>query len=84
MPSDLIYEQERLRLHLQEALAEAIERSGQTRAQVSAAAGYAHRSGITNALSTGRNLTIDRVAAIAHACGFRVTVGLEALEAPHG
>lgn len=72
------YEEERLRLHVQEALAEAIERSGLARAEV---ARRIHRlpSAVTQALSTGRNLTLDRAAAIAWGAGYRLVVTLEPL-----
>jgi hypothetical protein len=76
---DRMHEQERLLLHVQEAMAEAIERSGRTRAEVATRAGYRWRSAITNYLIRD-NLTLRTVATVAHAAGFRLVVKLEKLE----
>lgn len=67
----IIYEQERLLLHCQEAIASAIERGGMKRSEVAAELGK-HKSFITQALSSGRNLTISSLASLLWAAGFRL------------
>ncbi len=75
-----IYEQERLLLWMQEALAQAVADSGMKRNAVARAAGVV-KSCITTALNSGSNLTLRTAASIAFATGHRLTVGLEKL--PH-
>lgn len=74
-----IYEEERLILYTQEALAKAIAASGLRRSDVARAMGVS-RAAITQALNDGScNLTLARVAAIAHAAGYRIVPTLEKL-----
>ncbi len=74
MAAELGYEKERLLLHLQEALAEAIARSGLSRAEIASRL-TKDRAFVTRALA-GSNLTLGTVAALAWAAGFRVEVKL--------
>lgn len=67
----LEYEQERLLLATQECLARAIEASGLSQAEVARRIGH-DRSFVTNALSTGRNLTLRTIAALAWATEHRI------------
>jgi hypothetical protein len=77
-----IYEEERLLLRVQEALADAIERSQMTRAEVAARLGK-NRSFVTQALSSGRNLTLASLSALAWATGHRIEPQLARLSG-HG
>jgi len=63
-------------MHAQEALAEAIERGGTTRARVARLCDL-QRSNITRFLSSGQNLTLRSLAALLWACGFRLRLSLE-------
>jgi DNA-binding phage protein len=65
------YERERLLLYCQEALADAIQRSGLKRSEIAARLGK-NRTFVTQALSSGRNLTLASLADIAWAAGFRI------------
>jgi DNA-binding phage protein len=76
--NERIYEEERLLLHCQEAIAAAIEQSQMTRTQVAKRLGK-NRSFITQALSSGRNLTLHSLAALAWATGHRVQPSLQSL-----
>jgi hypothetical protein len=69
--TSMIYEQERLLLHCQEAVADAIERSGLKRRQIAEELGK-NKSFVTQALSSGRNLTISSLAALMWSAGFRI------------
>jgi len=71
----LLYEQERLILVCQEAVARAMEESGVSQAEVARRIGR-NRSFITHALSTGRNLTLKTLAALLWATGMRLEVEL--------
>jgi transcriptional regulator with XRE-family HTH domain len=75
-----IYEQERLLLHMQERLAEAIERSGMKRAEVARRLGV-NRAFVTQILSRGRGLTVKTIASVLHATGYRLVLKLERLAA---
>ena len=75
---DRIYEEERLLLHIQEAIAQAIEASGLTRTQVAERLGK-NRSFVTQAHSSGRNLTIASIAGLTWAAGFRLQPQIDAL-----
>ena|SRR5438046_181317 len=75
-----IYEEERLLLHVQEALAEAIHNSGVSQSEIAKRLGK-NRSFVTQALSAGRNLTIASIAALAWAAGHRIRPTLEPLVA---
>lgn len=76
MTRDRIYEEERLLLHAQEALAEALERGGTTRAKVATLC-ETGPSYLTRVLSSGQNLTLRSLAALAWACGYRLRLSLE-------
>lgn len=67
----IIYEQERLLLHCQEAVADAINRSGLKRRQIAEELGK-NKSFVTQALSSGRNLTISSLASLMWSAGFRI------------
>jgi hypothetical protein len=69
-----IYEEERLLLAMQEVAAEAIECSGRMRRTIARAIGVSPPS-LSQAFSRGAS--IERLAAIAWAAGYRITVGLE-------
>lgn len=76
--SDRIYEEERLLLYIQEAISKSIEASGLTRSQIAERLGR-NRSFVTQALSSGRNLTIASMAGLAWAAGFRLRPQMDAL-----
>lgn len=82
-PPRRIYEEERLLLLVQEALAEAIEKSGLGRSQIALRLGK-NRSFVTQALSSGRNLTLASIAALAWAAGYRLRVTVSPLNEPEG
>lgn len=67
----MIYEEERLLLHCQEAIADAIERRGMQRRAIAAQIGK-NKSFVTQALSSGRNLTLTSLASLLWAAGFRL------------
>lgn len=67
----MIYEQERLLLHCQEAIADAIERCGLKRREIAEVLGK-NKSFVTQALSSGRNLTISSLASLMWSAGFRI------------
>lgn len=67
----VLFEEERLLLACQEAIAAAIERSGLTRSEVARKLGI-NRSFITRALSSGHGLTIRSLARISWAAGHRI------------
>lgn len=73
-----LYEEERLILWATEAVAEAMARSGFTRAQLAEALGTS-RPNVTQLLSGSRNMTLRTLAAVAHACGARADIRLEPL-----
>ncbi len=75
-----VYEEERLLLYVQEAIADAIQESGLSRTEIAVRLGK-HRSFVTQALSSGRNLTLGSIAGLAWAAGFRIQPKLEALAA---
>lgn len=73
-----VYEQERLLLHVQEAISLAVASSGMTKSQIAAAAGYSMSTSICNALKAD-GLTLHRISRLLHGAGYRLTVGLEKL-----
>ena len=73
------YEEERLILWTAEVIAEAMAEAGLTRAAVAEALGTS-RANVTQLLSGSRNMTLRSLAALAHACGKRAEVRIEA---PH-
>jgi hypothetical protein len=73
-----IYEEERLLLYIQEAIAKAIDASGLTRTQIAERLDK-NRSFVTQALSSGRNLTIASIAGLTWAAGFRLQPQLDSL-----
>lgn len=75
-----IYEEERLILYTQEALAKAMDRSDLRRSDIALAMGV-NRAALTHELNDGSNMTLTRVAAIAHAAGYRIVPKLEKLVA---
>ena len=76
---ELMYEEERLLLHVQEAIAEAITKSGLKNKEIADRLDK-NRSFVTQALSSGRNLTLASIAGLAWASGFRIRPELEALD----
>ena len=72
------YEEERLILWATEAIYEAMEDQGLTRAQLAEQLGTS-RSNITQLLSGSRNMTLRSLASLAYACGLRARVDLEEL-----
>jgi ribosome-binding protein aMBF1 (putative translation factor) len=78
MNREMMYEQERLLLQSQESIAEAIERSGLKRSELAQKLGK-DRSFVTQALSTGRNLTLSSLASLLWAAGFRLEQRIVAL-----
>jgi DNA-binding phage protein len=70
-----IYEQERLQLAAQEAIAEAINRSGMTRTGVARKLGK-NRSRVTQALDSWHGLTLRSVADLLWAAGYRLDLKL--------
>jgi|tagenome__1003787_1003787.scaffolds.fasta_scaffold20699739_2 hypothetical protein len=76
--TDRIYEEERLLLEVQETIAEAIHRSGLNRTEIAERLGK-NRSFVTQALSTGRNLTLASIAGLAWAAGFRLKPTLQVI-----
>lgn len=66
-----LYEQDRLILYTQEALATAVEKSGLKRSEVARALGVSAPY-VTMVLNQGRNLTLESIADFAKVCGFRV------------
>jgi hypothetical protein len=79
----VIYEQERLLLQCQEAIADAIERSKLQRKDIASDLGK-HKSFVTQALSSGRNLTISSLASLLWAAGFRLEPTLASIAATDG
>lgn len=79
----MVYEQERLLLHCQEALADAIERSDLQRKDVAAELGK-NKSFVTQALSSGRNLTLTSLASLLWAAGYRLEPTLVSIAAKDG
>jgi DNA-binding phage protein len=75
MKTTLTYHQERLLLHCQEAIADAIDRSGLKRSQIAERIGK-NKSFVTQALSTGRNLTVSSLASLLWAAGFQLEANL--------
>ncbi|MYA33648.1 MAG: helix-turn-helix transcriptional regulator [Gemmatimonadales bacterium] len=73
-----LYEEERLILWATEAIAETMEKQGRTRAAVADALGTS-RPNVTQLLGGSRNMTLRTLAALAHACGMRVSLKLEPL-----
>ncbi len=73
-----LYEEERLILWATEAIAEAMEMQGRTRAEVAEALGTS-RPNVTQILSGSRDMTLRTLAALAQACGMRVDLKLEPL-----
>lgn len=71
------YEEERLILWTAEVIAEAMAEAGLTRAAVAEALGTS-RANVTQLLSGSRNMTLRSLAALAHACGKRAEVRIEA------
>ena len=71
------YEEERLILWTAEVLAEAMAEAGLTRAAVAEALGTS-RANVTQLLSGSRNMTLRSLAALAHACGKRAEIRIEA------
>ncbi|MDE2664307.1 MAG: helix-turn-helix transcriptional regulator [Gemmatimonadota bacterium] len=61
-----------------EAIAEAMEMQGRTRAEVAEALGTS-RPNVTQILSGSRDMTLRTLAALAQACGMRVDLKLEPL-----
>ena len=72
------YEEERLILWTTEAICEAMEEQGLTRAQLAEQLGTS-RSNITQLLSGSRNMTLRSLASLAYACGLRAGIDLEEL-----
>jgi plasmid maintenance system antidote protein VapI len=66
-----MYEEEHLLLHMQEMIAAAIDDSGLSQAEVARRLGV-NRSFVTQALGTGRNLTIATCAGLLWATGHRI------------
>jgi transcriptional regulator with XRE-family HTH domain len=73
---DRIYEEERLLLDVQEAIANAIQESGLSRSEIAERIGR-NRSFVTQALSSGRNLTLASIAGLLWAAGFRISSRLQ-------
>lgn len=73
------FEQERLLLACQEALAEAMEKSGMTRTQLAEKLGI-NKSAVTRALSSGQNLTLASLAGFLWAMDSRIEPQLASLE----
>jgi hypothetical protein len=78
--SGRFYEEERLMLHVQEAIAEAHARSGMSKAAIAARAGYSHRAVVTHAMA-GDSLTLRTVARLLAAMGYRLAVSIEPIPA---
>ncbi len=72
------YEEERLILWTTEAICEAMEDRGLTRADIAGELGTS-RANITQFLSGSRNMTLRSLAGLAHACGMRAVLSLEEL-----
>lgn len=72
------YEQERLIVGAMDAIAEAMEAAGMTKADLARKLGTS-RAHITQLLSGSRNATLRTLADLAWACGSRVTVSVEPL-----
>ena len=72
------YEEERLILWTTEAICEAMEDRGLTRADIAGKLGTS-RANITQLLSGSRNMTLRSLAGLAHACGLRAEMSLEDL-----
>jgi hypothetical protein len=79
----MIYEQERLLLHCQEAIADAIERSNVKRSEVAEEL-EKNKSFVTQALSSGRNLTLNSLASLLWASGYRLEPTLVSIAATEG
>ncbi len=72
------YEEERLILWTTEAIWEAMEVQGLTRATLAERLGTS-RANVTQLLSGSRNMTLRSLARLAHACGLRAELELEEL-----
>ena len=72
------YEEERLILWTTEAICEAMEDRGLTRADIAGRLGNS-RANMTQLLSGSRNMTLRTLAGLAHACGMRAKFSLEEL-----
>jgi DNA-binding phage protein len=70
-----VYEQERLQLAVQEAIAEALSRGKVSKSAVARATGKG-RPNVTRMLRSGRNLTLRSVADVLWAAGYRMDVKL--------
>jgi len=78
-----LYEEERLRLYVGEELARALEESGLSMPQVSEKAGY-DASVMSLILAAKRDPSIESLARLAYAMGFRAVVKLERREGRRG
>lgn len=74
-----VYEEARLMLYCQEVLSDAVERSKLSRTEIAKRIGK-NRSFITQALSSGRNLTITSMAKLAWAAGYRINVRIAPIQ----
>lgn len=72
------YEQERLILWTTEAICEAMEEQGLSRAAIAESLGTS-RANVTQLLSGTRNMTLHSLAGLAHACDMRAEISLEKL-----
>ena len=72
------YEEERLILWATEEIAAAMVDQGISRADIAEKIGTS-RANVTQLLSGSRNMTLRSLARLAHACGLRATIHLEAL-----
>ena len=72
------YEEERLILWTTEAICEAMEDRGLTRADIARDLGTS-RANVTQLLSGSRNMTLRSLGALAQACGMRAEFSLEEL-----
>ena len=72
-----MYEEERLLLWTQEALCEALKRSGISRSELAGRLGV-NRSSVTRQLDRERTgMQLDAIARYAYECGFRIVPRLE-------
>ena len=70
-----VFEEEKLILSVAEGIREAMDQHGVTRADIADRLDTT-RANITQLLSGSRNMTLKSLAALSHACGVRVSLGV--------